>query len=82
MAKHNWQPKDWIIYHNDSEHGRAIECCAVGSQEAAHAKGTVLVGGGYYGIYPDVKQLVEDLNSKTGQRFLKNRHYVRKEKQK
>lgn len=79
MAKYKYQPKDWIIYHNDAEKGRSIECCAVGSQAAAHAKGTVLIGGGFFGIYPEVKQLVEDLNSTTGQRFLKKRHYVRKE---
>ena len=78
MSKHGWQLKDWIIYHNDGEEGQNIKCCAVGSQEASHVKGIVIRG--FYGTYPEVKRLVEDLNSEVGQKFLRRRHYVRKDK--
>lgn len=77
MAKHTWKVCDWIIYHNDGEQGRTIKCCAVGSQEASHAKGTVLRS--FYGTYPEARQLVEDLNSAVSDKFSRKRHYVRKE---
>lgn len=76
MAKHEWQICDWIIFHNDGEHGKTIDCCAVGSEKATKAKGTVLRS--FYGTYPECKRLVDDLNSATSNKFL--RHYVRKEK--
>lgn len=78
MSKHNWKVCDWIIFYNDGEHGKPIAACAVGSQQAMKAPGTVIRG--VRGTYPEVKQLVEDLNTKSGQKLL--RHYVRKEKQK
>ena len=77
MAKHSWRVCDWIIFHNDGEHGKTIACCAVGSQEASHAKGTVLRG--FHGTYPEVKQLVEDLNTEARDKFIRTRHYVRRE---
>ena len=77
MAKHSWRVYDWIIFYNDGEKGKTISCCAVGSNQAAKAKGTVLRG--FKGTYIEAKQLVEDLNSKAGDKFLKKRHYVRRE---
>ena len=72
--KHEWQVCDWIIYHNDGEHGKTIDCCAVGSEKATKAKGTVLRG--FYGTYPEVRAIVDDLNTEVKHKTL--RHYERR----
>lgn len=71
-----WRVCDWIIYHNDGEKGKDIKCCAVGSEQANHAQGTVIRS--FYGTYPEVRKLVEDLNTEAKHNFI--RHYVRREK--
>ena len=77
MAKHNWRECDWIIYRCDDYRGDNIKCCAVGSSEAARMLHPVVRG--FHGTYPEVKKLVEDLNSKAKVKTI--RHYVRKEKE-
>ena len=59
MAKHYYQPKDWMYYYNEDE-GR-VKCLAVGSRYASKIHSKIIRG--FHGTYLEARELTEVIDA-------------------